>query len=96
MQQDTGTTGTMGRDADTETSRLPAMVGPQARRFVPTLRRAVGHLSGTPLPGEEGNVVLAGPRDTFFRALKDIRDSDQLGPDARAPPARRLHGRRPC
>jgi sortase A len=41
-----------------------------------TLRRAVGHLSGTPLPGEEGNVVLAGHRDTFFRALKDIREDD--------------------
>jgi sortase A len=41
-----------------------------------TLRRAVGHLAGTPLPGEAGNVVLAGHRDTFFRALKDIREDD--------------------
>jgi sortase A len=41
-----------------------------------TLRRAVGHLEGTPLPGEAGNVVLAGHRDTFFRALKDIRADD--------------------
>ena len=41
-----------------------------------TLRRAVGHLAGTPLPGEDGNVVLAGHRDTFFRALKDIRADD--------------------
>jgi len=41
-----------------------------------TLRRAVGHLPGTPMPGEEGNVVLAGHRDTFFRALKDIRAED--------------------
>ncbi len=41
-----------------------------------TLRRAVGHLEGTPLPGEAGNVVLAGHRDTFFRALKDIREDD--------------------
>jgi sortase A len=41
-----------------------------------TLRHAVGHLPGTPMPGEQGNVVLAGHRDTFFRALKDIRAED--------------------
>ena len=41
-----------------------------------TLRRAVGHLPGTPMPGEHGNVVLAGHRDTFFRALKDVRQDD--------------------
>ena len=41
-----------------------------------TLRRAVGHVPGTPLPGQDGNVVLAGHRDTFFRALKDIRADD--------------------
>jgi sortase A len=41
-----------------------------------TLRRAVGHLPGTPRPGDAGNVVLAGHRDTFFRALKDVREDD--------------------
>jgi sortase A len=41
-----------------------------------TLRRAVGHLPGTPLPGQGGNVVLAGHRDTFFRVLKDVRADD--------------------
>jgi sortase A len=41
-----------------------------------TLRRAVGHLAGTPLPGDEGNVVLAGHRDTFFRALKGVAADD--------------------
>ena len=41
-----------------------------------TLRRAVGHLPGTALPGDHGNVVLAGHRDTFFRALKDVREDD--------------------
>ena len=30
-----------------------------------TLRRAVGHIRGTPLPGQRGNVALAGHRDTF-------------------------------
>ena len=43
-----------------------------------TLRRAVGHLVATPLPGEAGNVVLAGHRDTFFRPLKDILEGDAI------------------
>lgn len=42
------------------------------------LRRAVGHLSGTALPGEAGNVALAGHRDTFFRPLGDIRLGDEI------------------
>jgi sortase A len=43
-----------------------------------TLRRAVGHVTGTPLPGEQGNVALAGHRDTFFRALRNIRKDDEV------------------
>lgn len=43
-----------------------------------TLRRAVGHIPGTPLPGQPGNVVLAGHRDTFFRALRNIRLDDEI------------------
>ena len=43
-----------------------------------TLQRAVGHLSDTALPGELGNVVLAGHRDTFFRPLKNIREGDAI------------------
>jgi len=31
-----------------------------------------GHLSTSPLPGEPGNVVIAGHRDAEFRKLKDI------------------------
>ncbi|HXD74887.1 MAG TPA: sortase, partial [Vicinamibacterales bacterium] len=42
------------------------------------LQRAVGHLARTALPGVEGNVVLAGHRDTFFRPLKDIRGGDRI------------------
>ncbi|HVZ20719.1 MAG TPA: class D sortase [Vicinamibacterales bacterium] len=44
----------------------------------PILQRAVGHLARTALPGAEGNVVLAGHRDTFFRPLKGIRDGDRI------------------
>lgn len=42
------------------------------------LRRAVGHLEGTALPGQPGNVVLAGHRDTFFRPLKRARAGDAI------------------
>jgi LPXTG-site transpeptidase (sortase) family protein len=43
-----------------------------------TLSRAVGHIPGTPLPGESGNVGIAGHRDTFFRALKDLQPHDSI------------------
>jgi sortase A len=41
-----------------------------------TLRRAVGHIPGTALPGKPGNVGLAAHRDTFFRPLRNIRQND--------------------
>ena len=43
-----------------------------------SLRHAVGHLAGTALPGESGNVVLAGHRDTFFRPLKQVLVGDVI------------------
>ena len=43
-----------------------------------TLRRAVEHIPGTALPGQPGNVGLAGHRDTFFRPLKDLRIKDAI------------------
>ena len=42
------------------------------------LRRAVGHISSTALPGEFGNVVLTGHRDTFFRPLRNIQQGDTI------------------
>ena len=42
------------------------------------LRQAVGHLSKSALPGEWGNVALAGHRDTFFRPLRYIRLGDEI------------------
>jgi LPXTG-site transpeptidase (sortase) family protein len=42
------------------------------------LRRGVGHVPGTPFPGERGNVGLAGHRDTYFRKLHDIGPGDTL------------------
>jgi sortase A len=43
-----------------------------------TLRRAVGHVPGTALPGQRGNVALAGHRDAFFRGLGQVRPGDQV------------------
>jgi sortase A len=45
---------------------------------VAILRRAVGHIADTALPGEVGNVVLAGHRDTFFRSLKGVYPGDAI------------------
>ena len=42
------------------------------------LQHAVGHLADTALPGEPGNIVLAGHRDTFFRPLKRVRAGDAI------------------
>ena len=42
------------------------------------LRRGPGHLAGTALPGEQGNCIIAGHRDTHFRVLKDIRQGDDI------------------
>jgi sortase A len=42
------------------------------------LRHAIGHISETALPGEVGNVVLDGHRDTFFRPLRNIRQGDSI------------------
>jgi sortase A len=42
------------------------------------LRRAVGHIPGTPLPWDSGNVGLAGHRDTFFRPLRSIQKDDSV------------------
>jgi sortase A len=43
-----------------------------------TLRHAVGHIEGTALPGETGNIGIAAHRDTFFRPLQNIRENDVI------------------
>jgi sortase A len=40
------------------------------------LRRAAGHIPGTALPGQPGNVGISGHRDTFFQPLEKIRPDD--------------------
>jgi sortase A len=43
-----------------------------------TLAFGPGHVDGTARPGEAGNVVLAGHRDTHFRALARLAPGDLL------------------
>jgi sortase A len=43
-----------------------------------TLRRSVGHVPGTALPGGRGNIGLSAHRDTFFRHLGDLQKSDVI------------------
>jgi sortase A len=43
-----------------------------------TLRRAAGHMPGSSLPGQAGNIAIAAHRDTFFRPLRNIRQSDMI------------------
>ena len=42
------------------------------------LKVGVGHVPGTALPGEPGNVAIAGHRDTFFRTLRRIQNRDAI------------------
>jgi sortase A len=43
-----------------------------------SLRKAAGHLPSSALPGEPGNVVVLGHRDTFFRPLRGIAQGDPI------------------
>lgn len=42
------------------------------------MNRGVGHIAGTALPGQTGNLAITGHRDGFFRPLKDIRTGDVI------------------
>jgi sortase A len=43
-----------------------------------SLRRAAGHIPGTAAPGGDGNVGIAGHRDTFFRPLRRVEVGDEI------------------
>jgi sortase A len=43
-----------------------------------TLNRGVGRIAGTAVPGQSGNVGIAGHRDGFFRGLKSIIPGDLI------------------
>lgn len=42
------------------------------------LRLGPGHIPGTGLPGEGGNIGIAGHRDSLFRPLRLIRRGDRI------------------
>jgi sortase A len=42
------------------------------------LKQGAGHYAGSVLPGQGGNVVISGHRDTVFRKLKNIQKGDQV------------------
>jgi LPXTG-site transpeptidase (sortase) family protein len=43
-----------------------------------TLAKAAGHIEETPVPGESGNVGIAGHRDTTFRRVRNLAVGDTL------------------
>ena len=43
-----------------------------------TLRVSVGHIPGTAVPGDHGNVALAAHRYSHFRALRNVRCGDRI------------------
>lgn len=42
------------------------------------LGKGVGHVPGTSLPGDGGNIVLSGHRDTVFRRLEEVEVGDKV------------------
>lgn len=43
-----------------------------------TLGRSIGHVQDTALPGQTGNIGIAGHRNTHFRRLEWIRRDDEI------------------
>jgi sortase A len=42
------------------------------------LRKGIGHYNGSRFPGEKGNVVLSGHRNTVFKPLKQVEIGDSV------------------
>lgn len=69
-----------------EGEQIGTLTIPKLERTVPifeggsedVLKKGVGHISSTPIPGEESNSVVAGHRDTFFRHLDRLDVGDKL------------------
>jgi len=55
-------------------TRLVILSGASGR----TLAFGPGHVAGTPLPGEDGNSVVSGHRDTHFAFLRELARGDAL------------------
>jgi sortase A len=79
--------------ATPETARIPDGLQPLGRLEIPSiglsalfiegadsvsLRRAIGHIPGTALPGSMGDAALSAHRDTFFRHLRELSKGDVI------------------
>ncbi|WP_147535798.1 class D sortase [Bacillus marasmi] len=42
------------------------------------LKMGIGHYAGSLLPGQGGNVLLSGHRDTVFKKLENLKEGDQI------------------
>lgn len=45
---------------------------------LPQLKKGSGHYIGTALPGQHGQVFIAGHRDSVFRGLGDLKKGDKI------------------
>jgi len=74
--------GLFGRDplvlGEIEAPRLDLSVIVREGMDDATLRKAAGHMPGTALPGEPGNFVVLGHRDTLFRPLRGLEKGDSV------------------
>ena len=61
-------------EAPRQGAALMVLAGASGR----TLVFGPGHIDGTPLPGDPGNAVVSGHRDTHFSFLRDLRSGDAL------------------
>jgi sortase A len=61
-----------------DVSRLGISVMVMEGTTARTLRRAAGHIPGTALPGQPGNVGISAHRDTFFRPLRNVEPNDVI------------------
>ena len=59
-----------------------------------TLAFGPGHVTATPLPGEEGNAVVSGHRDTHFAFMQRLRAGDRVVVETREGQRRRYVVRR--
>ena len=61
-------------EAPRQGAALMVLAGASGR----TLAFGPGHVDGTPLPGDAGNAVVSGHRDTHFAFLRELRSGDTL------------------
>ena len=61
-------------EAPRQGTALMVLAGASGR----TLAFGPGHVDGTPLPGDPGNAVVSGHRDTHFAFLRELRSGDTL------------------